>query len=150
MQDLMTSDDSFAQRRDSSGKFNIIKSLQLKTKKRKSLSLEHMPYFASSGEQIKVTNGTHSKGTVKTLSALQPGYTEPDIYKLTTMALDQTLKGHSVDDLEENPTNSKPTPKPEEALDFVVANKDTTGFELESLQVNDTLDGMETGKALMW
>ena len=121
--------------------------MQLKTKKRKSLSLEHLPYYSSSGEHIRVSNG--NQNITKRLASLQPGYTEPDISKLTSMALDQTLKGRvgSVEPVEDDQI---PPPEPEESLDFVVSNKQTTGFELESLQVNNTTDGMETGKALMW
>lgn len=65
------------------------------------------------------------------------------------MAMDQTLKGR-VDSVDPVDDDRIPPPEPEESLDYVVSNKQTTGFELESLQVNTALDGMETGKALMW
>lgn len=144
---LYNSNDSILERKDS-GKFNFIKSLQLKPKKRKSLSLEHLPYYASSGEVIQIPNNSNQT-TKKRLSALQPGYTEPDLSKLTSMALDQTLKGR-VDSVELVDDDLLPPPEPEESLDFVVSNKQTTGFELDSLKINNSVDGMETGKALMW
>ena len=144
MSDLYGSNDSIFERKDS-GKFKFIKSIQLKAKKRKSISLEHLPYYSSSGEHIRVTNGNQS--ATKHLSSLQPGYT--DISKLTSMALDHTLKGR-VDSVEPVEDDQIPPPEPEESLDFVVSNKQTTGFELESLKINNTSDGMETGKALMW
>jgi len=133
--------------RKGSGKFNFIKSMQLKQKKRKSLSLEHLPYYSAAGEHIRVSNGNQS--VTKRLSSLQPGYTEPDLSKLTSMALDQTLKGR-VDSAEPVEDDQIPPPEPEESLDFVVSSKQTTGFELESLRVNNETDGLETGKALMW
>ena len=94
-----------------------------------------------------MSNGNQS--SKKRLSALQPGYAKPDLSQITSMAMDQTLKGR-VDSVDPVDDDRIPPPEPEESLDYVVSNKQTTGFELESLQVNTALDGMETGKALMW
>ena len=144
---MLGSNGSYLHRQESS-KFNITNPFP--TKKRKSLTLEHMPNFSSSGEQIKVKNNTKGrKSTIKTLGSLQPGYTDPDIYKVTSMALDHTLKG-KVNSSPQLDSKQKPKTRPEESLDYVVANKDQTGFELDSLQVNNTEDSLETGKALMW
>ncbi len=139
---MLGSDGSFHPKQDTK-KFNISKSLPIK--KRKSISLEHMPNFSSSGEQIKVTNA--GKSSVKKLTNLQPGYTEPDIYKLTSMALDHTLKGKMTSPPQE--PKQKPGPKPEESLDFVVANKDQTGLQLDSRQLNNHGHQLETRNARM-
>eukprot|EP00794_Sanderia_malayensis_P016763 gene16763-18457_t len=133
-------------KQESNKRFSFPKSLP--SKKRKSISLEHMPNFSSTGEQIKVTNsGKSEKSTTKRLSQLQPGYTEPDIYKLTSMALDDTLKGKVTDSTDDVAINVEP--KPEESLDFIVSKKNTTGFHLDSLQVNNE-EQVETGSALMY
>ena len=93
-------------------------------------------------------NGGASLDSGKKLTSLQPGYSEPDISKFTAMALDGTLRG--VPKPSPKPTLKSTTQAKEELLESLVATKDGTGFELESLQVNAKQDRVETGNALLW